>query len=86
MCRIIHLSVYWLCVLVEFGLSQTQKKFSRRGLRKNSSAENEDTDEEEEESDLEIRDEPHAWKWILGMMLVMGSGLPHPGGSLHSTG
>lgn len=28
--------------------------------------------EEEEESELEIRDEPHAWKWILGMMLVMG--------------
>ena len=27
---------------------------------------------EEEESELEIRDEPHAWKWILGMMLVMG--------------
>ncbi len=28
--------------------------------------------EEEEESELEIRDEIHAWKWILGMMLVMG--------------
>lgn len=28
--------------------------------------------EEEDESELEIRDEPHAWKWILGMMLVMG--------------
>ena len=28
--------------------------------------------EEEEESELEIRDEPHAWKWILGMMLEMG--------------
>ena len=28
--------------------------------------------DEEEESELEIRDEPHAWKWILGMMLVMG--------------
>ena len=30
------------------------------------------SDEEEEESELEIRDEPHAWKWILGMMMVMG--------------
>ena len=34
----------------------------------------EDTDasDEGEESELEIRDESHAWKWILGMMLVMG--------------
>ena len=36
------------------------------------SAETEASEEEEEESELEIRDEPHAWKWILGMMLVMG--------------
>ena len=35
-------------------------------------AETEASVEEEEESELEIRDEPHAWKWILGMMLVMG--------------
>ena len=35
-------------------------------------AETEASEEEEEESELEIRDEPHAWKWILGMMLVMG--------------
>ena len=35
-------------------------------------AETEVSVEEEEESELEIRDEPHAWKWILGMMLVMG--------------
>ncbi len=34
--------------------------------------ETEASEEEEEESELEIRDEPHAWKWILGMMLVMG--------------
>ena len=27
---------------------------------------------EGEESELEIRDESHAWKWVLGMMLVMG--------------
>jgi len=34
----------------------------------------EDTDasDEGEESELEIRDESHAWKWILGMMMVMG--------------
>ena len=35
-------------------------------------AETEASVEEEDESELEIRDEPHAWKWILGMMLVMG--------------
>ena len=35
-------------------------------------AETEASVEEEEESELEIRDEPHAWKWVLGMMLVMG--------------
>ncbi len=31
-----------------------------------------DASDEGEESELEIRDESHAWKWILGMMLVMG--------------
>ena len=31
-----------------------------------------DASDEGEESELEIRDESHAWKWISGMMLVMG--------------
>jgi cation:H+ antiporter len=36
------------------------------------SASAESTESEEEESELVIRDEPHAWKWVLGMMAVMG--------------
>tara|TARA_B100001093_G_scaffold508320_1_gene570295 strand:+ start:890 stop:2047 length:1158 start_codon:yes stop_codon:yes gene_type:complete len=35
-------------------------------------SEDADASDEGEESELEIRDESHAWKWILGMMLVMG--------------
>jgi cation:H+ antiporter len=30
-------------------------------------------DEDEDEPEIEIRDENHAWKWVLGMMLVMGA-------------
>ena len=35
-------------------------------------SEDADASDEGEESELEIRDESHAWKWISGMMLVMG--------------
>ena len=35
-------------------------------------SEDADASDEGEESELEIRDESHAWKWILGMMMVMG--------------
>ena len=35
-------------------------------------SEDADASDEGEESELEIRDESHAWKWVLGMMLVMG--------------
>lgn len=35
-------------------------------------SEDADASDEGEESELKIRDESHAWKWILGMMMVMG--------------
>ena len=60
--------VFWL----NLDYRKHKRNLAEEDSEENSSAENEDTDEEEEESDLEIRDEPHAWKWILGMMLVMG--------------
>ena len=60
--------VFWL----NLDYRKHKKNLAEEDSEENSSAENDETDEEEEESDLEIRDEPHAWKWILGMMLVMG--------------
>ncbi len=60
--------VFWL----NLDYRKHKRNLAEEDSEENSSAENEDTDEEEEESELEIRDEPHAWKWILGMMLVMG--------------
>ena len=60
--------VFWL----NLDYRKHKRNLAEEDSEENSSAKNEDTDEEEEESDLEIRDEPHAWKWILGMMLVMG--------------
>jgi cation:H+ antiporter len=60
--------VFWL----NLDYRKHKRNLAEEDSEENSSAENDETDEEEEESDLEIRDEPHAWKWILGMMLVMG--------------
>ena len=60
--------VFWL----NLDYRKHKRNLAEEDSEENSSAENEDTDEEEEESELEIRDEPHAWTWILGMMLVMG--------------
>ena len=60
--------IFWLNI----DYRKHKRNLAEENSEADSSAENEDIDEEEEESELEIRDESHAWKWILGMMLVMG--------------
>lgn len=60
--------IFWLNI----DYRKHKRNLAEEGNNESVPTETEASVEEEEESELEIRDEPHAWKWILGMMLVMG--------------
>lgn len=53
-----------------FWLNRDYRK--HQALTANAKEAVEEESEDEEEAEIEIRDEGHAWKWILGMMAVMG--------------
>jgi cation:H+ antiporter len=60
--------VFWLTI----DYRKHKRNLAAEEGRDSASAESTESEEEEEESELVIRDEPHAWKWVLGMMAVMG--------------